>query len=85
MLEWISDDFSDKFGMLVPISLNEKRYWYQLDTGADEVVPYGSPKEGPFGFPMFPWQGCASPRFWGTRGRALRIGRTPTILTVLLV
>lgn len=53
MLEWISDDFSDKSGMLVPISLNQKRYWYQLDTGADEVVPYGSPEEAPFGFPMF--------------------------------
>jgi len=42
---------------------NEKRYWYQLDTGADEVVPYGSPEEAPFGFPMFAWQGCTSSRF----------------------
>lgn len=57
MFEWISDDISDKAGMLVPISLNEKRYWYQLDTGADVVVPYGSPEK----------QG------WSARGPAVRI------------
>ncbi|HVO62142.1 MAG TPA: hypothetical protein VMT53_14485 [Terriglobales bacterium] len=43
--------------MRVPISLNGKRYWYQLDTGADMVLVYGSPKhEG-----------------WSPQGEALRI------------
>ncbi len=55
--EWISADISDKAAMLVPISLNGTRYWYQLDTGADVVVPYGSlDKKG-----------------WSRRGGAVRI------------
>jgi len=28
--------------MLVPISLNGKQLWYQLDTGTDVLIPYGS-------------------------------------------
>lgn len=31
--------------MRVPISMNGKQSWYQLDTGADEVVLYGTKKE----------------------------------------
>ncbi len=57
VFEWISADMSEKAAMLVPISLNGKRYWYQLDTGADVVVPYGSTdKKG-----------------WSPRGDAVRI------------
>jgi len=29
--------------MRVPISLDGKPYWYQLDTGADVVMTYGEP------------------------------------------
>jgi len=48
---------SDKTVMKVPISLDGKLYWYQLDTGADVVIPYGSIKhEG-----------------WSARGSAVRI------------
>jgi hypothetical protein len=38
---------SEKSVMRVPLSLNRKQYWYQLDTGADEVIAYGNrPHEG---------------------------------------
>lgn len=58
--EWISrEGISDKAGMLVPISLNGKRYWYQLDTGAVRVIPYGSAKQ----------------EGWSPRGTAVRIPR----------
>jgi hypothetical protein len=40
--EW--DDLSTKAVMRVPIALDGKPYWYQLDTGADVVIPYGSAK-----------------------------------------
>lgn len=51
------DNPSTKAVMRVPISLNGELYWYQLDTGADVVIPYGSPKhEG-----------------WSKRGDAVRI------------
>ena len=53
--EW--DDPSAKAVMRVPISLDGKPYWYQLDTGADVVIPYGLTKsEG-----------------WSPRGSAVRI------------
>jgi hypothetical protein len=39
--EWGSSTISDKSAMLVPISLNGKQYLYQLDTGADVLIPYG--------------------------------------------
>ena len=53
--EW--DDRSTKAVMRAPISLNGKPYWYQLDTGADVVIPYGSGKhEG-----------------WSPQGSAVRI------------
>jgi hypothetical protein len=48
---------SDKTVMKVPISLDGKLYWYQLDTGADVVIPYGSPKQ----------------ENWSARGSAVRI------------
>jgi hypothetical protein len=48
---------SDKTVMKVPISLDGKLYWYQLDTGADVVIPYGSPKQ----------------ERWSARGSAVRI------------
>lgn len=38
------DDLSTKTVMRAPISLDGKPYWYQLDTGADVVIPYGSAK-----------------------------------------
>jgi len=41
--EW--DDLSTKAVMKAPISLDGTPYWYQLDTGADVVIPYGSPKQ----------------------------------------
>jgi len=57
--EWNADSISDKAVMRVPISLDGKMYWYQLDTGADVVIPYGSPRhEG-----------------WSPRGNAVRIPR----------
>jgi len=40
--EW--DDPSTKAVIRAPISLNGKLFWYQLDTGADVVIPYGSAK-----------------------------------------
>ena len=40
--EWGSSAISDKAEMLVPISLTGKQYLYQLDTGADVLIPYGS-------------------------------------------
>ncbi len=43
--EWISADISPKAAMLVPISLNGVPYWYQFDTGADVLIPYGSVKK----------------------------------------
>jgi hypothetical protein len=55
--EWNSDANSDKAVMRVPISLDGKAFWYQLDTGADVVIPYGSPEH----------QG------WAPRGEAVRI------------
>lgn len=55
--EWGSSTTSDKAVMLVPISLNRKQFWYQLDTGADVLIPYGSILE----------QG------WTARGDAVRI------------
>ena len=48
---------SDKTVMKVPISLDGKLYWYQLDTGADVVIPYGPPKQ----------------KGWSARGSAIRI------------
>lgn len=39
--EWGSSVISDKAEMLVPIWLNGKQYLYQLDTGADVLIPYG--------------------------------------------
>jgi hypothetical protein len=54
-----ADTISEKAVMRVPISLDGKLYWYQLDTGADVVIPYGSPKhEG-----------------WSPRGDAVKIPR----------
>jgi hypothetical protein len=43
--------------MKVPISLNGRLYWYQLDTGADVLIPYGPPKQ----------------KSWSPRGSAVRI------------
>jgi len=40
--EW--DDPSTKAVIRAPISLEGKLFWYQLDTGADVVIPYGSAK-----------------------------------------
>jgi hypothetical protein len=57
--EWNSDSVSDKAVMRVPISLDGKMYWYQLDTGADVLITYGPPRhEG-----------------WSPRGNAVRIPR----------
>jgi len=53
--EW--DDLSTKAVMKVPISLDGELYWYQLDTGADEVIPYGSAKH----------------KGWSPKGSAVRI------------
>lgn len=39
---WGHSSESDKAALLVPISLNHKTYWYQLDTGADFLIPYGA-------------------------------------------
>lgn len=40
--KWVRvEGISDKAAILVPISLNGKNYWYQLDTGADVTLPYG--------------------------------------------
>jgi hypothetical protein len=37
----------EKSVIRVPLSLNGKQYWYQLDTGADVVIAYGNrPHEG---------------------------------------
>lgn len=55
--EWNSDGTSNKAVMRVPISLDGDAYWYQLDTGADVVIPYGSPKR----------------KTWSPRGDAVRI------------
>jgi hypothetical protein len=35
--EWNPDSISNEAVMRVPISLDGKMYWYQLDTGADVV------------------------------------------------
>src|SRR5690242_12055323 len=40
--EW--DDPSTKAVIRAPISIDGKLFWYQLDTGADVVIPYGSAK-----------------------------------------
>jgi hypothetical protein len=55
--EWGSSTISDKSAMLVPISLNGKRFMYQLDTGADVLMPYGTAME----------------KGWSPRGNAVRI------------
>jgi hypothetical protein len=43
--EWRPSSISNKSVMLVPISLNGRQFWYQLDTGADVLMPYGSAME----------------------------------------
>ena len=40
--QWGADENSDKAIMRVPIGMNGKHYWYQFDTGADVVAPYGA-------------------------------------------
>jgi hypothetical protein len=40
--EWSGDSNSKRAIMRVPISMNGMQYWYQLDTGADLVIPYGN-------------------------------------------
>ncbi len=57
--EWNADSISDKAVMRVPISLDGKMYWYQLDTGADVVILYGS----------------STHKEWSVRGTAVRIPR----------
>jgi len=54
--------------MRVPLSLNGKHYWYQLDTGADVVIAYGnrphegwSPKEGEMRIPRAQFAGMSFP------------------------
>jgi hypothetical protein len=55
--KWISSPVSDKSGILVPITLDGRNFWYQLDTGAPGLLPYGSAiEEG-----------------WSKRGSAYRI------------
>ena len=40
---WVSTPgISDKAGMRVPITLDEKAYWYQFDTGANATIVYGT-------------------------------------------
>jgi hypothetical protein len=36
------EGISNKAAILVPISLNGKSFWYQLDTGAEGTIPYGT-------------------------------------------
>jgi hypothetical protein len=59
---------SEKSVMRVPLSLNGKQYWYQLDTGADVVIAYGnrlhqgwSPKEGEIRIPRAQFAGMSFP------------------------
>jgi len=59
---------SEKSVMRVPLSLNGKQYWYQLDTGADVVIAYGnrphegwSPKEGEMRIPRAQFAGMSFP------------------------
>jgi hypothetical protein len=40
--KWASDANSPHAAILVPISMDGQPYWYQLDTGADVVIAYGS-------------------------------------------
>ena len=40
--EWISEGNSPRAAMRVPISIDGQQYRYQLDTGADVVIAYGS-------------------------------------------
>lgn len=40
--KWASDANSPHAAILVPISMDGQQYWYQLDTGADVVIAYGS-------------------------------------------
>jgi hypothetical protein len=55
--EWNSDSIAKRAVMRVPISLDGRMYWYQLDIGADVLITYGrSTHEG-----------------WEPRGDALRI------------
>jgi hypothetical protein len=55
--EWRSSSLSDKSVMLVPISINGKQFIYQLDTGADVLMPYGAAME----------------KGWSPLGKAVRI------------
>jgi hypothetical protein len=59
---------SEKSVMRVPLSLNGKQYWYQLDTGADVVIAYGnrphegwSSKEGEMRIPRAQFAGMSFP------------------------
>jgi hypothetical protein len=38
----VGNENSDKAVMRVPIRMNGTQYWYQFDTGADVVMPYGA-------------------------------------------
>jgi hypothetical protein len=45
IFKWIpAQGISDQAAILIPISLDGKDYWYQLDTGADVTIPYGELK-----------------------------------------
>lgn len=57
--EWNSDSIAERAVMRVPISLDGKMYWYQLDTGADVLITYGPPRH----------------EDWAPRGDAVRIPR----------
>jgi hypothetical protein len=59
---------AEKSVMRVPLSLNGKHYFYQLDTGADVVIAYGnrphkgwSPKEGEMRIPRARFAGMSFP------------------------
>ncbi len=41
IFRWSADGNSPRAAMRVPILLAGRRYWYQLDTGADVVIAYG--------------------------------------------
>lgn len=41
--EWLAvTGISDKAALRIPVILDKKTYWYQLDTGADATIVYGS-------------------------------------------
>ena len=40
--KWAPDANSPHAAILVPISMDRQQYWYQLDTGADVLIAYGS-------------------------------------------